>query len=566
MQDFFSADIGSIRDFTVIITTDVPAPSAVKTVSGQMIEGGLVEYQIDLTNPSTAEVADAAGDELTDFLPAGLSLVSATATSGTAVADVATNTVTWNGALAANGGMASVTVTATVNAGTAGTTIENQATVSFDSDGDGTNETSMGSAPAVGAAPAPTTFTVGTLALTKTAGGVVDVDGNGTTAGDTISYSFTVTNNTNVILTDVAVDDPLLGGAVGCPAGPLAPGTSVTCGPVTYVLTESDLGALLVNTATASASADGIALSAVASVQTPIPPACSAVPTTTTEPTRRTAARRRRAPDDERAARVVCRAPRLDGRATGDDGRDDAGLDDRGDRVDHRATGDDDSSCRTRRSSSRRRPTEVPEPTVDSSVAVTESSDVTAPLGFAAAPAQVDPCAPPPSTSAVPTSTTPATAPRRRAPHQRGRPCRRRLPPPVRLSAVVVAVAERPVPCRRRAPTHGRCRGRRRDVARRRNRPRRRMAPARRTALIEGRCRRSGRLCSQHDPAAEECDYEVQRRCGARDISRVGVALSIQSRSWCETTCVRATAARCRRSRTGRCRDRGPSRRFRHRR
>ena len=284
VQDFFAQDIGSIRDFTVIVTTDVPAPSAVKTVSGQMIEGGLVEYQIDLTNPSTAEVADAAGDELTDFLPPGLSLVSATATSGTAVADIATNTVTWNGALAANGGMASVTVTATVVAGTAGTTIENQATVSFDSDGDGINETSTGSAPAVGAAPGPTTFTVGTLALTKTAGGVVDVDGNGTTAGDTIGYSFTVTNNSNVIVTDVAVDDPLLGGVIGCGAGPLAPGTSLTCGPVTYVLTESDLGAALVNTATASASADGITLSAMAAVQTPIPPACSAVPTTTTEP------------------------------------------------------------------------------------------------------------------------------------------------------------------------------------------------------------------------------------------------------------------------------------------
>ena len=35
----------------------------------------------------------------------------------------------------------------------------------------------------------------------------------------------------------------------------------------------------------------------------------------------------------------------------------------------------------------------MPEPTVDSSVAVTESSDVAAPFAFAAAPAQVDPCA-----------------------------------------------------------------------------------------------------------------------------------------------------------------------------
>ncbi len=407
VQDFFSADIGSIRDFTVIITTDVPAPSAVKTVSGQMIEGGLVEYQIVLTNPSTAEVADATGDELTDFLPAGLSLVSATATSGTAVADVATNAVTWNGALAANGGTASVTVTATVNAGTAGTTIENQALVSFDSDGDGINETSMGSAAAVGAAPAPTTFTVGALALTKTAGGVVDVDGNGTTAGDTVSYSFTVSNNSDEIVTDVAVDDPLLGGAIACGTGPLAPGTSRTCGPVTYVLTESDLGAALVNTATATASADGIALSAAATVQTPIPAACSAVPSTTTEPPTTTGEQ----------PLVIAELPdsTIELPETTAEQPDSTIEEPPESSVEppDSTTEPPETTAELPDSTIEEPPTsdEVQEPTVDSSVAVTESSDITEPLGFAAAPAQVDPCAPPPSTSTIPTSTTPATAP-----------------------------------------------------------------------------------------------------------------------------------------------------------
>ncbi|MEZ5191686.1 MAG: hypothetical protein R2734_03655 [Nocardioides sp.] len=45
----------------------------------------------------------------------------------------------------------------------------------------------------------------------------------GASAGDTIDYTFVVTNTGNVTLTRVTVDDPTVG-PVTCPAGPLAPG------------------------------------------------------------------------------------------------------------------------------------------------------------------------------------------------------------------------------------------------------------------------------------------------------------------------------------------------------
>ncbi|MBV9496786.1 MAG: DUF11 domain-containing protein, partial [Acidobacteria bacterium] len=81
-----------------------------------------------------------AGNELTDILPAQLHLVAASASSGTAVANVGTNTVTWNGTIAASGSV-TITITATIDPAVAtGTTISNQGTISYDSDGDGDND------------------------------------------------------------------------------------------------------------------------------------------------------------------------------------------------------------------------------------------------------------------------------------------------------------------------------------------------------------------------------------------------------------------------------------------
>ncbi len=75
----------------------------------------------------------------------------------------------------------------------------------------------------------------------------------GVGAGDAFDYEFVVTNTGNVDLTNVVVDDPLVGGTVGCPASALAPNETMTCS-VTYTLTQADIDAgQVANTATVTA-------------------------------------------------------------------------------------------------------------------------------------------------------------------------------------------------------------------------------------------------------------------------------------------------------------------------
>ncbi len=85
------------------------------------------------------------------------------------------------------------------------------------------------------------------------------IDASITDAGDTITYTFEVTNLSNVTLTEVSVADPLIdnaGGSVTCPNTTLAPNESVLCS-ADYVLTQPDLDAGIVNnTATATATPD----------------------------------------------------------------------------------------------------------------------------------------------------------------------------------------------------------------------------------------------------------------------------------------------------------------------
>jgi uncharacterized repeat protein (TIGR01451 family) len=142
----------------------VAAPANVtasKSVNGAIHgEGSQVTYTIVLTNTGSVAQGDNPGNELTDVLPSSLTLISATATSGTAVASVGANTVTWNGSIA-GGGTVTITIQAFVKSGTMGSTISNQATVSYDSDANGTNDASrVSDDPSTIAPNDPTSFQV----------------------------------------------------------------------------------------------------------------------------------------------------------------------------------------------------------------------------------------------------------------------------------------------------------------------------------------------------------------------------------------------------------------------
>lgn len=173
----------SLADNSATTTTTVQTPPAVfatKSVAGVYMPGGTVTYTIVLRNNGSTAQADNPGDELTDVLPSSLVLVSASATSGTAVATVASNTVTWNGAIPA-GGSVTVTIVATISSSvTVGTSISNQATAAYDADGNGTNEASAPSDnPATGAAGDATVFTVNRDAAGAVAVPVLDAVGLG---------------------------------------------------------------------------------------------------------------------------------------------------------------------------------------------------------------------------------------------------------------------------------------------------------------------------------------------------------------------------------------------------
>jgi uncharacterized repeat protein (TIGR01451 family) len=172
-------------------TITVLSPATVtstKTVSGAFLVGGTVTYTVVLANSSSFAQQNNAGNELTDVLPPQLTLVSATATSGTA--STAGNTATWNGTIPGNGSV-TITITATINAGTQLQTVSNQGTTSTDADGNGINEAAgQTDDPGVGGATDPTVFTVlspATVSATKTVAGSF-------TVGGTVTYTVILGN------------------------------------------------------------------------------------------------------------------------------------------------------------------------------------------------------------------------------------------------------------------------------------------------------------------------------------------------------------------------------------
>jgi uncharacterized repeat protein (TIGR01451 family) len=135
-------------------------------------EGDAVTFTFVLLNGGPNAQADNPGAEFTNTLPAGLTLISAAASSGTVT--TALNTVSWNGSIPVCGTV-TINVQASVNLGTAGMTLCNQGIASFDADGNGTNESNASDSCCLRILtppPVPTLSTTGLAALALLLGGL----------------------------------------------------------------------------------------------------------------------------------------------------------------------------------------------------------------------------------------------------------------------------------------------------------------------------------------------------------------------------------------------------------
>ena len=215
-------------------TVEIPADPSVTIVKSAdptsvSAAGAVVDYSFVVTNTGNVTLSDVVVTD-TFTAPAGPELTVTCPVTTLAPAEATTCT-------------AAYTVTqADVDNGV----IVNSAIATGTPPGDSSPVDSEPSTATVNASPAPS------IDLDKVAGEPT-VDGGDledvTDAGDTIDYTFVVTNTGNVTLTDIIVTDPKVG-AITCPVTTLAPGASTTCTAAPYVLTQGDLDAAAVaNTA-----------------------------------------------------------------------------------------------------------------------------------------------------------------------------------------------------------------------------------------------------------------------------------------------------------------------------
>ncbi|MFI8524806.1 hypothetical protein ACIGB8_10185 [Promicromonospora sukumoe] len=229
--------------------------------------GGVSTLTLTITN--TSDLAAKNGWSFTDTLPEGLVVADPSAVATTCPA----------GDVTAAAGATAVEATGNLDAGMASCTI----TVNVTSDEAGSYTNGPDNISAIGLDfPDTSTVTFGdpSLELVKTAGDPVDVNENGITdTGDTIAYTFEVTNTGDVAINDLAIDDPKVG-AITCEATSVEPGDTVTCTTdEPYVVTDEDVEAGSVdNSATATGTPPG--------TDTPIgsPPSETSTPTEAPDP------------------------------------------------------------------------------------------------------------------------------------------------------------------------------------------------------------------------------------------------------------------------------------------
>jgi uncharacterized repeat protein (TIGR01451 family) len=208
--------------------------SGTQAVAGTFGNGTTVIYTVVLANSGTAQ-ADNPGNEFSEVLPVGVTIVSATATSGTAVATVGANTVTWNGGVP-GGGSVTITITATV-AAAVGQTVSAQGAIAYDADGNGTNEaTALTDDPGVNGLNA-TVFTVRSALVS----GTQTATGN-FIAGGAVTYTVQLHNTGTGAQADNAGDEFL----ESLPAQLAFGNASASAGTITTT-EDSDVGSTILS-------------------------------------------------------------------------------------------------------------------------------------------------------------------------------------------------------------------------------------------------------------------------------------------------------------------------------
>ncbi|MEO5902322.1 MAG: GEVED domain-containing protein [Ilumatobacteraceae bacterium] len=228
MNPLSNGDSGEIEDYLVPITNaaiELTKSAVVNDVDGDGVvaAGETITYSLSVRNSGTVPVEVSVVDPLLGgSVPCG------------------------TGSLVAGATRACPDATYTVLQSDIGTTITNIATA--------TGRPVTGSNAVATASTDTNLPIVARVELDKTAGVIVDVDGNGVDVGDTITYSFAVTNTGNVDLGSVTLTDALLDlSGSACGTGSLAPTARRVCPDVTYIVVQSDIGTTITNTATVAA-------------------------------------------------------------------------------------------------------------------------------------------------------------------------------------------------------------------------------------------------------------------------------------------------------------------------
>jgi uncharacterized repeat protein (TIGR01451 family) len=254
---------GAPDDATVLQLTRKPQLTLLKSSAladtngdGGPSAGDLVTYTFELTNTGNVTIS---GVKITDAALGGVICDStskpelAAMDPGAAVVCTATYTLVQadiNRGKITNSAVATGTDSSNTSLTTTSDDPNNTANVDTDGDGLPDDET--------------VTKLIGQpqLSLTKV-GTYTDTDGSGTVSvGDKVSYSFAIANTGKVTMSDVSINDPLLGGLV-CDGttvaalGSMAPGDSATCAK-DYAIKQADIDAGGVTNSATAAGTDPI--------------------------------------------------------------------------------------------------------------------------------------------------------------------------------------------------------------------------------------------------------------------------------------------------------------------